>query len=282
MLHPKYYSLRILFLATTVISQKCQLQFDARVPANARVADFDVKTSLFSTDNVIGEGLKFSQVIQLPTVQPALFDVKNTAFEVTISDKSIFNKQVGFRRCELLPESVTGDDPSTEKIKTIHFSVQADPARSLNTKHEYQLAFMEDNDFTTNQWVLKTGTILGHEKQDPNDLVLMGNVKDDKILFTTPFTPGVFHNFALKLNFDDNKIAVFYSKAKDPLQNVLTETSNDLTGRGQYHFGILKKPTGTSKDITKEGTQPSKINEGIIFGSVFMEDSLDGCMSTAP
>lgn len=122
--------------------------------------------------------------------------------EVSITDSSIFNHQLGFRRCELLPESVDVDDPSTEGIKTVHFSLMKNSLKPINTTHEYQLAFMENKDFTTNQWVLKTGTIAG-QKQDPNDLVLMGNVKDGEVLFSTPFSDDVYHNFALTLDFDD-------------------------------------------------------------------------------
>ncbi|SZF01026.1 unnamed protein product [Blumeria hordei] len=268
-------------LITAAFSQQCRLQFDARVPQGTSVGNFDVKTSLFRTTDVIGKGLKFSEVIQLPKSGASLFDEKSTPFEVTISDKSIFNDQVGFRRAEVLPVSVTGDDtdPSSLGIKTLHFSLKSDPLKALNTSHEYQLVFMEDSAFSTNQFVLKTGTILG-QKQDPKDLVLMGNVDDGEILFTTPFTAGVFHNFALKLNFDDNQISVFYSTGNEALKSVLTDTANDLTGHGMFHFGLLKKPVGEAKDIAKGGFQPDGIDEGIIYGGIFQEDSVDGCLSS--
>ena len=80
---------------------------------------------------------------------------------VTISDASIFNNQTGFRRAELQPASNNGSDPSTIGIKTLHFSIMKDPARALNTSHEYQLVFLEDAKFATNQFVLKTGKIGG-------------------------------------------------------------------------------------------------------------------------
>lgn len=49
---------------------------------------------------------------------------------------------------------------------------------------------------------------------------------------------------------------------------------NDISGRGQYHFGLLKKPTNAASgaDITKNGFQESGINEGLFFGGIFMED----------
>ena len=57
---------------------------------------------------------------------------------------------------------------------------------------------------------------------------------------------------------------------------------NDISGQGQYHFGILKKPTGEGlTDITKSGFQPAGIDEGVVYGGIFMEDSSAGCISLA-
>ena len=81
----------------------------------------------------------------------------------------------------------------------------ADAQRPLNLSHEYQLVFLESNDFSTNQLVLKTGTILGGgATANPSLLQLFGNVNADppQVLFSTPFTPGVFNNFAVTLDFD--------------------------------------------------------------------------------
>jgi hypothetical protein len=59
--------------------------------------------------------------------------------------------------------------------------------------------------------------------------------------------------------------------------------SNSVSGQGEYHFGILKKPIGGGSDITKSGYQPSNINEGVIFGGIFQEDSSkSGCISLKP
>lgn len=128
---------------------------------------------------------------------------------VTINDKSIFapsasNVQTGFRRVELLPASNSGKDPSTTGVKTLHFSVMKDPARPLNLTHEYQLVFLESDDFSTNQVVVKTGSILGQNTANPDTLQVFGNVNSQPVqtLFATPFTPGTFHNFALTLDFD--------------------------------------------------------------------------------
>lgn len=154
-------------------------------------------------------GLKLSEILELPCAGGSLFDKNTKPVGVTINDKSIFapsatNVQTGFRRLELLPASNNGTDASTTGVKTLHFSVMKDPARPLNLTHEYQLVFLESADFATNQFVLKTGSILGQDTPDPDTLQVVGNVNSNPVqtLFATPFTPDVFHNFALTLDFD--------------------------------------------------------------------------------
>lgn len=128
----------------------------------------------------------------------------NRAIEVTISDDSIFNQQTGFRRAELLPASNSGTDPSTQGVKTLHFSIMVDVARPLNLSHEYQLAFLESNDFSTNQVVVKVGTILGGGgAANPASLQVFGNVNEGaNLLFEAPLGNG-FHNFAITLDFNE-------------------------------------------------------------------------------
>lgn len=59
------------------------------------------------------------------------------------------------------------------------------------------------SDFSTNQVVLKTGTLLDGKTADPDTLMFFGNVNDGKLLFSAPFTDDVFHNFAVTLDFDN-------------------------------------------------------------------------------
>lgn len=179
------------------------IQFEGRIAAGTKVADFDATNDFFNNANVLGAGLKFSELIQLPGVTPGLFDVDTLPVEVTISDKSVFNNQTGFRRAELLPASNDGADNSTVGVKTLHFSLMKDTARPLNLSHEYQLVFLEDAAFSTNQFVVKTGTLLDGVTADPDTLQIIGNVNAGATqLFSTAFTEGVFHNFALGLDFD--------------------------------------------------------------------------------
>ncbi|CAK7216689.1 hypothetical protein SBRCBS47491_002913 [Sporothrix bragantina] len=284
-------SLAFLALPLLASAQKCTIQFDGRVPSTFTAASFDTNNNIFSPSNVFGQGLKFSQIIQLPAVSGSLFDVNTVPAEVTISDKSIFapsadNVQTGFRRAELLPASNTGTDPSTQGVKTLHFSVMQDAQRPLNLSHEYQLVFLESNDFSTNQLVLKTGTILGQAAGagSASDLQLFGNVNANppQVLFSTPFTPGVFNNFAVTLDFNKLTSQVFFSTGTSPLKQVTQPLANDVSGQGQFHFGVLKKPVNAGADIVHTGTQEPGINEGVIFGGIFEEDSSTGCVSLSP
>ncbi|KXH63964.1 hypothetical protein CSAL01_08143 [Colletotrichum salicis] len=283
---------------------QCALQFDGRIPKTFKAADFDSTSSPFNTANVFGKGLKFSEIVQLPggnslasltrakrheTRLPAGLPYAQSPFEVTINDKSIFapsetNVQVGFRRAEMLPLSNDGKDASTQGIKTLHFSLQKDAQRPLNLSHEYQLVFLESADFSTNQVVLKTGTILGQNTADPDTLQLFGNVNSSPVpeLFKTKFTAGVFHNFAIKLDFTKNTTEVFYSQGNSALKSTGAAVANNIAGQGQFHFGMLKKPVNGGSDITKSGDQPTGINEGIVYGGIFQEDSSAGCLSLSP
>jgi hypothetical protein len=81
-------------------------------------------------------------------------------------DASIFAQsptdvQTGFRPAKLLPASNTDTDPSTSGVKTVHFSLREHNTRPLNYSHEYQLVFLETNEYSTNQFALKSGTIDG-------------------------------------------------------------------------------------------------------------------------
>ncbi|KAH6614608.1 hypothetical protein B0J18DRAFT_439769 [Chaetomium sp. MPI-SDFR-AT-0129] len=272
-------------LAPSAAAQACTLQFDGRIPADFTVADFNAPNNFFSEQFVIGQGLTFSQALRLlPTNTGSLFDLATNSAPVSvqISDASIFNAQTAFRRAELIPASNDGTDASTQGIKTLHFSVMKDAARPLNLSHEYQLAFLESADFSTNQFVLKTGTVLGQQGGgDPDRLQVFENVNagGGKVLFSTGFEEGVFHNFGLRLDFDALTTQVFFSTGNDALAAVTDVLDNDVSGQGQFHFGVLKKPVGGVGDITKNGFQPAGIDEGIIFGGIFQEVSADGCVS---
>lgn len=80
---------------------------------------------------------------------------------------------------------------------------------------------------------------------------------------------------------DNSTIQAWYSEGDEPLESAMEAVSNDNSGNGQYQIGILKKPTGTS-DVVNSGYQESGIDEGQIYGGVFLEDSTGGCVSVQP
>ncbi|EFQ33734.1 hypothetical protein CGRA01v4_12288 [Colletotrichum graminicola] len=276
-----------LSLVAGAFAQSCNLQFDCRVPVGTEVEEFDVTNPLFNSKAVIGAGLTFSRVLQASDGASSPFDGnENIALAVAINDQSIFDGQTSFRRTELIPSSNVGVDASTLGIKTLHFSVQKDEQRPLNLSHEYQLVFLESNDLTTNQIVLKTGTILGGVANvDPDTLTLFGNVNTKPappVLFSTPFTEYTIHNFAVTMDFNTNTVQVFYSTDDNDLEAQGAAQPNIIVGQGQYHFGLLKKPVGGVGDITKNGFQPSGIDEAVLYSGIFQEDSVEGCISLAP
>jgi hypothetical protein len=46
---------------------------------------------------------------------------------------------------------------------------------------------------------------------------------------------------------------------------------------------VFKLPTGPlGIDVVHSGFQESGINEGLIYGGIFIEDSADGCVTLSP
>lgn len=80
----------------------CDIVLDGRVPADTELTDFDsYATSPFNPDYIRGDE-KFSETLLFPDVPNSRFDDAGfKSIEVTISDKSIFQTQKGFRRSGL-------------------------------------------------------------------------------------------------------------------------------------------------------------------------------------
>ncbi|KAF2788038.1 glycoside hydrolase family 131 protein [Melanomma pulvis-pyrius CBS 109.77] len=262
--------------------------WDGRISQTASVADFDLTTGAFKSDFTKGETVSFSDLILLPGGAPSLFDAQVGAqsLEVTINDKSIFRPgtqepQSAIRRAELSPSSqLSANDITTTGVKTLHFSLMPDATRPLNVSHEYLLVFLETADFSANQFRVKTGTLIGSNGATKNDIVVLGNsAAGNDPLFTTPFTPDAFTNIALKMDFTANTIQIFQSTGDAALLQQTKPLPNDLSGNGELHFGVNKNPTDPGADSLRSGFQESGIDEGVIYGSIFVEDSADGVVS---
>ena len=72
---------------------------------------------------------------------------------------------------------------------------------------------------------------------------------------------------------------MYYSQGDSSLE-VVNSTVNDNSGFGQQHWGILKLPTGDADiDVVHEGFQEAALNEGLIYGGIFIEDSTNDCLT---
>ncbi|KAK1623634.1 hypothetical protein BDP81DRAFT_331926 [Colletotrichum phormii] len=279
----------------TTATIQCPLIFEGRVPATATPQDFD--TSLgggwnpYNPDYVKGANLSWSDIILLPGPGPgpvstrsgtrfSRFDAaeKKRPLEVTLSDASIFMNQQGFRRAGLLFAGDTNEgSPAAEGVRTVHFSVRMDLERPLNLTHEYLNVWHETAAYDANQFNFQTGTIIGQSDLPKDAFKLLD--RNNKLLWSTPIAmDGSWQNFALTLDFLNNTIQIWFSAGGNPLAKQGGVISIDLTGEGQYQIGILKKPTGTD-DVVNSGYQSSHLNEGLMYGGIFIEDSAGGCVS---
>jgi hypothetical protein len=135
---------------------------------------------------------------------------------VTINDTSIFapggTPQNGFRRAELLPVTNNGTDATVQGVTTLHFSIQEDPSKPLNYSHEYQLVFIETNDFASHVWTLKTGTPFGTDPlpEDKAKTLRLGSSTAggamETVLFEKPLNCGVWYNFAIQTDWDKRRV----------------------------------------------------------------------------
>ncbi|PPQ71152.1 hypothetical protein CVT25_004770 [Psilocybe cyanescens] len=239
--------------------KECTILFDGRVPQHMTPADFDKNSSIFDHQFVHGQSGDPPQ------------------------------PQVGFRRSELIPATNNGSDITVQGTTTFHWSIRNDPLRPLNFSHEYHPAWHETADFSTSEITFLTGKPFNQSfdptVHDPKTFRLAGRQSNspETTFFQTSFEFDVWHNFAVTLGWTSNTLTVYYSKGIAPLKKVAGPAFNDNSGGGQFHTGVFKEPTGPlGIDVLHEGFQESNLNEGLIFGGIFIEDSTDGCVTTFP
>lgn len=184
---------------------------DGRIKQDAVAEDFNVLASPFKSAVVKGDGLNFSDVVTFPAITPSLFDAAaNTkAFQININDKSIFvpegqAPQDQFRRADLLPSiASTLNNVSTTGKKTMHFSLQQDPAKPLAlATNEYQLAFLETADFASRIFDVRAGTGTTSPSLTGANIVVLGRSGDAiQEMFVAPFSADL-QNFGVTLDFD--------------------------------------------------------------------------------
>ncbi|KAH7091972.1 hypothetical protein FB567DRAFT_227815 [Paraphoma chrysanthemicola] len=257
---------------------KCTIVFDGRVPVNTAPTFFDTyaTNTIFNPDYVKGNNLKWSEILKFPNDSSRFDGSKYTAVEVTLSDKSIFQTQNGFRRAGLQFLKDAPDGEGGKGIKTLHWSVKQDPARPLNLTHEYLNVWHEAADYSSNQIQFQAGSLIGKSNADRNNFKILD--RNGNSLWSVAIDQKNWQNFAVKLNYNSNQVTVYYSVGAAALTAVATNKYANLAGGGQFQLGILKKPTG-STDVVNNGYQSKNLNEGQIYGGVFLEDSADGCVS---
>ncbi|KAF2865461.1 hypothetical protein BDV95DRAFT_632309 [Massariosphaeria phaeospora] len=257
----------------------CPIVFDGRIPTGTELTYFDTYATnqIYNPDYVKGNDIKWSEILKFPTGEAARFDgTDHVPVEVTLSDKSIFQKQNGFRRAGLQFLKDAADGPGTTGVKTLHWSVKQDAARPLNLTHEYLNVWHEAADYSSNQIQFQAGQIIGKSAADKNNFKILD--RSGKSLYSVAIDKTQWQNFAVKLDYPKNQVQIYYSVGQAALKSVAGPTSVNIAGGGQFQLGLLKKPTG-SNDVVNSGYQSKNLNEGQIYGGVFLEDSADGCVS---
>ncbi|KAJ6527087.1 hypothetical protein B0H19DRAFT_1335083 [Mycena capillaripes] len=273
--------------------------YDGRVPYSMHSAALDTSTGPFLTYvGVKGQNetatyySKFLGFSALPTPLWKHFGLPSEqVISIKIDNTSVFvpgggAPQYGFRRTELIAQkngnSSALDAEMETGISVFHFSIKADLLRPLNYNHEYQIVFIEPSDGTH-----IFGIQLGSPFTNPTGPLPAENAHSFKVLdhaldvlFTTPFLPVVWHNFAITVDWENSTLAVAYSTEGAPLKTVTRTVQNPTVTAGitgDFHFGVLKLPLVNPKDssvdqgdVVHHGIQEGT-TEGLFYSGVFVE-----------
>ncbi|KAH8596674.1 hypothetical protein B0O99DRAFT_619640 [Bisporella sp. PMI_857] len=269
---------------------KCPITLDGRIPRATQLQAFDTSASPFNPNYTKGQNLTWSEILLFPKAQPSRFDHPGyKPLEVTVSDESIFapgggSPQIGFRRAGLLMGN--GSDESNIGVKTFHWSVKQDLGRKMNLTHEYMNVWHEANDYASNQFSLNIGVMLEQDQPKDSNVSTIGLDaklwkaldRRNNIVWTRKLVWDEWQNFAVTLDYEKNTLQIHYSTGNNPLKAVTKPVYNDNSGGGQFQIGMAKKPTETNS-VVFDGYQEPNINEGQIYGGIFIEDSDKSCIS---
>jgi hypothetical protein len=181
---------------------KCPIIFEGRVPVGTDPTSFDTYATakLFNPDYVKNLDIKWSTILKFPNDSSRFDGTEYTPLEVTLSDKSIFQTQNGFRRAGLQFLKDASDGPGTVGVKTLHFSVKQDPARPLNLTHEFLNVWHEAADYSSNQIQFQYGTLIGKSSSDKNNFKILD--RNNKQLYSVAANPTQWQNFAITLDYN--------------------------------------------------------------------------------
>ncbi|KAJ7615028.1 hypothetical protein DFH06DRAFT_1240391 [Mycena polygramma] len=291
----KIRDLLVVFIC--VASATSSIIYDGRVPFSMHSATLDTSTGPFLTA-VKGQNetaTYYSDFLGHSAAPTPLWDKLGLPIEQVISIKidntSVFvpgggPPQYGFRRTEFIAqknENSTALNVAMETgVSVFHFSIKPDVSRPLNYTHEYQIVFIEPSD-GTHVFEIQ----LGSPFTDPTGPLPAENAHSFKIrdhalnvLFTTPFLPRTWHNFAITVDWVNRTLAASYSIDGTPLKVVTPTVPNPTVTAGvtgDFHFGVLKlplvNPTDTAADqgdVVHHGIQEGT-TEGLFYSGVFVE-----------
>ncbi|KAJ7244241.1 hypothetical protein C8J57DRAFT_1681029 [Mycena rebaudengoi] len=274
-----------------IISVTSSIIYNGRVPYSMHAAALDTSTGPFLTY------VDYSSFLGHSALPTPLWNDRGRSSEQVISIKidntSVFvpgggQPQYGFRRTELIAQkngnSTALDEVMEMGVSVFHFSIKADPARPLNFDHEYQIVFIEPSDGTH-----VFGIQLGSPFTNPTAQLPAKNAHSFKVLdhtlnvlFTTPFVPHIWHNFAITVDWDNRTLMVMYSIKGLSLHAVTSTVENPTVTAGaigDFHFGVLKLPLVNSNDlpvdqgdVVHHGIQEGT-TEGLLYSGVFVEKS---------
>ncbi|KAI0345595.1 hypothetical protein BDW22DRAFT_1389348 [Trametopsis cervina] len=279
--------------------------WDGRAPFNLTAADLNTSTGPYLTvvkgSQPATHYASLGGHSQLPTPlwNKDLVLPSEQVLAVSIDNTSVFSPgggpgQFGFRRTDFIAANNGVHDQNLfntlETGKTVfHFSVKADVSRPLNYNHEYQVVWIEPND-GSHVFDLQIGSPFTNPTgplptTDAHFLKVRDHAGD--ILFKTPFVYGIWHNFAVQVDWTNRTLAVLYSSDLLPLSVVKRTTPNlstaaGPTGQGDYHFGVLKLPLvnpadspANQGDVVHHGIQEGT-TEALFYSGLFVENASHG------
>ncbi|KAI0058240.1 hypothetical protein BV25DRAFT_1290923 [Artomyces pyxidatus] len=225
-----------------------------------------------------------------------LWSTPEQAILTTIDNSSIFTPggsppQNGFRRGEIIAQPFAGANRTTfdavleTGVSAFHFSVRTDDALPLNYKHEYQVVWIEPTD-GTHVFDLQIGTPFNTTPSATSHNLKIRS-HNSTVLFSTPFVPETWHNFAVVVDWTHLTLQVHYSAGAQTLSTVSKVVPNTgvtagSAGQGEFHFGVLKLPLidpsetpAEQGDVVHYGIQEGT-REGLIYSGVFVESVQHG------
>ncbi|KAI0044808.1 glycoside hydrolase family 131 protein [Auriscalpium vulgare] len=280
------------FFAFISLSRATRVLWDGRAPFNYTEADLDASDGPYlsvvkGTQNA-SHYVSFLGHSVAPT--PLWAQPEQTILS-TIDNTSIFTPgssppQTGFRRGEIIAQPYAGanrtifDSEIETGISTFHFSIQSVKALPLNYTHEYQVVWIEPTD-GTHVFDLQIGTPFNTTPSAAShDLKI--RTHNRTVIFSTPFVPEQWHNFAVVVDWTRLTVRTFYSIGAGHLSAVSPTVANTgvtsgADGQGEFHFGILKlplidpsQPAAEQGDVVHFGIQEGD-KEGLLYSGVFVE-----------